>query len=102
MRLDAFAFGLAAGVTAAVLFVVCALAVAIAPDATTTLAGNLIHLDVSGMTRTLTFGNFLGGLAAWWVGTTLTCWLVGTIYNRLAGRTYTAGLSAPQPGIRHG
>lgn len=50
MRLDARAFGVAAGATAAVLFVICALAVTIAPEATTAFAGYLIHIDVSGMT----------------------------------------------------
>jgi 2TM family of unknown function (DUF5676) len=54
MRLDARAFGLAAGGTAGVLFILCALAVAIAPEATTAFAGYLIHLDVSGMSRALT------------------------------------------------
>jgi hypothetical protein len=90
VRLDALAFGLAAGVTAAVLFVACALAVAIAPDATTVFAGTLIHLDLSGVTRTLTVGRVIGGLVSWWVGTTLTFWLVGATYNRLAGRIFAA------------
>lgn len=39
MKLDARAFGLAAGATAAVLFLVCALAVAIAAGPTTAFAG---------------------------------------------------------------
>jgi hypothetical protein len=45
MRLDARAFGLAAGATAAVPFTICALAVAIAPGPTTAFAGYLIHMD---------------------------------------------------------
>ena len=102
MRLDALAFGFAAGVTAAVLFVVCALAVAVAPDATTAFAGTLIHLDLSGVTRTLTVASFLGGLVSWWLGTTLTFWLVGAIYNRLAARTFAAGVTTPQPGTLRG
>ena len=53
MKLDARAFGLAAGVAAAVLFLFCAIAVAIAPEATTAFAGHLIHVDLSGITRTL-------------------------------------------------
>ena len=62
MRLDARALGLAAGVTAGALFILCALAVAIAPEATRAFAGHLIHVDLSGMTRTLTIGSFVGGL----------------------------------------
>ena len=84
MRLDARAFGVAAGAAAAVLFILCAVAVAIAPDATTAFASYLIHMDLSGMSRSLTFGSFVGGLLSWTVGTGLTFWLVASIYNRLA------------------
>lgn len=62
MRLDPRAFGAAAGLVAAVLFIICAWAVAIAPEATTSAASYLIHMDLSEMSRTLTFGNFVGGL----------------------------------------
>ena len=96
MRLDARAFGLAAGAVAAVLFTICAAAVAIAPEATTAIAGEMIHADLSGITRTLTFGNFVGGLICWSVGTTLTFWLVAAIYNRLAGERSPVRLAEPQ------
>ena len=87
MKLDARAFGLAAGATAAVLFIVCALAVAIAPGPTTAFAGYLIHTDLSGLSRSLTFGNFVGGLISWTLGTAVTFWLVASIYNRLMRAT---------------
>ena len=93
MKLDARAFGLAAGTTAGVLFVLCALAVAIAPEATTAFAGYLIHADLSGITRDLTLGSFVGGLVCWTVGTTLAFWLMGTVYNRLTGVRLTAALT---------
>ena len=83
MRLDTRAFALAAGGAAAILFTVCALAVAIAPAPTTALFGYLVHVDLSGLPRTLTFGSFVVGLLAWTVGTPLTFGLAATIYNRL-------------------
>ena len=83
MRIDARAFGVAAGATAAVLFIICALAVAIAPGPTTAFAGYLIHMDLSGMSRSLTFGSFVAGLICWTVGTALTFGLVAAVYNRL-------------------
>ncbi len=89
MRLDARAFGVAAGATAAVLFILCALAVAIAPGPTTASAGYLIHADLSGLSRSLTFGSFVGGLISWALGTALTFWLVAAIYNRLSRTTST-------------
>lgn len=42
MRIDSRALGLAAGTVAAALFLLCAVAVAIAPDATTSMASTLI------------------------------------------------------------
>ena len=85
MRLDPKAFGLAAGIAAVVLFVICALAVALAPDATTALAGFLIHADLSVFTRTLTWGSFVGGLLGWGLGTALVFSFVAALYNRLVG-----------------
>lgn len=95
MKLDARAFGLAAGATAAALFIICAVAVAIAPGPTTAFAGYLIHADLSQVSRSLTFGNFVGGLVCWALGTGLTFWLVAAIYNRLSGAA--SMVSAPQP-----
>jgi hypothetical protein len=97
MRLDARAFGLAAGALAAVLFLVCAVAVAVAPDATTAFAGTLIHADLSGFKRTLTLGIFVVGLACWTVGTTLAFWFMGLVYNRLAGMRLANELRAQRP-----
>ena len=47
MRLDPRAFGAAAGLVAAVLFIICAWAVAIAPEPTISTASHLIHMDLS-------------------------------------------------------
>jgi 2TM family of unknown function (DUF5676) len=97
MKLDARAFGLAAGATAGVLFILCALAVAIAPEATTAFAGYLIHTDLSGMMRTLTVGSFVGGLICWTIGAALVFWLTGAIYNRLTGVSSGARVADQRP-----
>jgi len=86
MKLETRAFALAAGAAAAILFLLCALAVAIAPAATTAFAGELIHADLSGLSRNLTFATFVIGLIAWPVGTALSFWLVAAVYNRLTDR----------------
>lgn len=85
MRLDSRAFGLAAGTVAALLFTLCALAVAIAPAWTTALASSLIHLDLSGMARTITWGSFFSGLLCWTLGTGFVFAAVSGLYNRFAG-----------------
>lgn len=95
MRLDTRAFALAAGAAAAILFTLCALAVAIAPGPTTAFFGYLVHMDLSGLPRTLTFGSFVGGLLAWTVGTALTFGLAATIYNRLIRPASAVQAGAP-------
>jgi uncharacterized protein DUF5676 len=55
MRLNTRAFGMAAALVVAALFTICALAVAVARQPTTALAGYLIHMDLSRMTRSMTF-----------------------------------------------
>lgn len=83
MRLDSRAFGLAAAAMAAALFTLCAFAVAVAPAATTAVAGALIHMDLSEMVRTLTWSSFFGGLVGWTLGTGLVFAGVGGLYNQL-------------------
>jgi hypothetical protein len=81
---------MAAGIVAAVLFTICALAVAVAPESTTALAGYLIHLDLSGVIRTLTFGSFIAGLVIWTLGTAITFGFAAAIYNKLVARVGVA------------
>ena len=98
MRLDARAFGAAAGMVAAALFTICALAVAVVPDQTTGLASYLIHMDLSGMTRTMTFGRFIGGLVIWTLGTGVTFGAVAEVYNLLVARSaVTQRVAAARP-----
>ena len=85
MRLDSRAFGLAAGTIAAILFTLCAAAVAVAPAWTTTVASSLIHLDLSEMARTITWGSFFLGLVCWTVGVGLVFAAAGGLYNRYSG-----------------
>jgi len=90
MRLDPRAFGLSAGMVAAILFILCALAVWVAPEATTAMFGTLIHADLSGITRTLTLGSFVAGLVCWTVGTAITFAAVASFYNRLTAKLTSA------------
>lgn len=86
LTLDPRALGLAAGTAAAALFTLCALAVAVAPAATTAVASTLIHLDLTGLARTITWGNYVSGLLCWSIGVGLLLAAVGGLYNRYLGR----------------
>ena len=85
MRLDTRAFAFAAAIVAAVLFTLCALAVAIAPGLTIAVFGYMVHLDLSALPAALTPGSFVGGLVCWTLGTGLTFGFAAAIYNRLIG-----------------
>ena len=95
MRLDTRSFTIAAGMTAAMLFVLCAAAVAIAPGPTTAVFGYIVHLDVSGMRRELTLASFIVGLIAWTLGTALTFGFAAMIYNRLIGSAAVKQAAVP-------
>ena len=82
--LDARAFGLAAGTIAAVLTTVCALGLAFAPRATTSVASTLIHLDLGEMSRTLSWAAYFGSLLGWSIGAGLVSWSAAALYNRFA------------------
>jgi hypothetical protein len=83
MKLDIRAFAIATALVTAFLFVICAFLVALAPKETTSVAGYLIHADLSGITRSLTWGNFFGGLVGWSVGTAILAGAMAWLYNRL-------------------
>ena len=87
MRLEPRALGLAAGLVAMALFVICATAVALAPDFTTAAGGFLFHADLSSFTRSVSLDNFVGGLLGWSVGTAAVSALMAVLYNRLGGAT---------------
>lgn len=84
MKLDVRAFAIAAAITAAALFLICASFVVVMPKETTNLAGYLIHADLSGISRSLTWGNFFGGLACWTAGAGIVAGALSWLYNGLA------------------
>ena len=83
--LDPFAFGLAAGSVAAALFVLCALSVALAPDLATAVVSYMLHLDLTGLARPLTWGSFFGGLFCWALGMGVVVAAGAVLYNRFRG-----------------
>lgn len=90
MRIDSRAFGYAAGITAAVLYTLCAAFVAIAPRATTAFFGLVMHMDLSSVTRPLTWTAFICGLLFWAIGTGLTFAFAAWLYDRFATGAGTA------------
>ena len=88
MKLDPKAFGVAAGVAAAVVSAACALIVAVAPEFATNLFGNVVHLDLAPLARKVTWGNTFGGLLFWGLGAGVVFAFAAWVYNRVtADRT---------------
>lgn len=83
MTLDSKAFGIAAGVAAAVVSAACALIVASAPDFATALFGNVVHLDITALARKVTWGNAAGSIVFWGIGTGVVFGFSAWLYNRM-------------------
>ena len=84
MRLDLRALAYATGTVAAVLYVLCALLVAVAPVPFTRFVGYGAHVDPSGLLRAITWGSFCVGLVAWTVFCVASVTLTAGLYNRWA------------------
>lgn len=90
------AFTLAGMVGAALTYVICATAVALAPAATSTLAGAVIHADLSSITREMTWGIFFGGLVFWVALAAGFFAVVGSAYNVFHRGALPAGSRQPK------
>lgn len=84
--LDARAFGLAAGSIAAALITICATGLALVPRFTTSVAATLIHADLGGTVRTLTWSSFFKGLIGWSIGASLIFGTAAVLYNAFVRR----------------
>ena len=71
-------------VVAAASYVVCAAFVAVAPDAATTIGSYIVHMDLSKVGRSVTWGGGLIGLIFSTAFVALVCAVSGGLYNRLA------------------
>ena len=83
MRLHAPILSFAAGCVAAIGYTLCAVAVAVAPRATTAVLSTVIHLDLASLGRPLTWGSFLAGLLFWWLLAAGALGLTAVLYNYL-------------------
>lgn len=83
MKLDIRAIALASGTVAAVLFALCALFVAVAPEATVWATRELFHVAVASPPA-ITWTGVFAGILFWFAGTAVTAAALAAIYNRWA------------------
>lgn len=83
MKLKIWPLSISVGIVTAVLFAICAFFVAVAPEATAAFFGYLFHIDLSGLTRPISLGNFFAGLLASSIGMGFSAAVVAWIYNKM-------------------
>jgi hypothetical protein len=81
MELKASALGLAAGMIAALAFTICAFFVAVAPEATAAVIGYLLHINLAGLPRSISWASYFAGVVAIAVWTGLWAAAAAKIYN---------------------
>jgi len=77
---------LATAITTGIAYLVCVLFLTVAPQATMAFFSYVLHANLSGITRSVTWGSFIVGLLIWSVGTGLYAAFVARLYNKLSVR----------------
>ncbi len=83
MKLDIRALAVAAGSVTAAIFAICAFFIAVAPEGTMAFFSYLLHIDLTGLRRAVSWGSFFGGLLATGLGAGLAGGAAAWLYNRL-------------------
>lgn len=86
MKLNIWPFGIAVGIVVAASFTVCAFFVALAPEATAAFIGYLLHMDLSGLTRPITWTNYVAGVFAVGIWTALSAAIAAKLYNLMISK----------------
>ena len=84
MELKASAFGFAVAIVVAAAFTVCSFFVAVAPEATAELIGYLLHINLTGLTRSISWASYFAGVVGIAVWTGLWAGAAAKIYNLAA------------------
>ena len=81
MQLNVRAFGLAVGIVVAAAFTICSFFVAVAPEATAGFIGYMLHVDLAGLTRAISWTSYFAGVVGIGIWTALWAAAIAKIYN---------------------
>lgn len=84
MSANVRAFTITGAIMSAVIYIVCAVFVALAPDTATTLGAYIVHMDLARVGRDVTWEGALIGGTFFAVFVALVCAASGWLYNRFA------------------
>ncbi|WP_445242789.1 DUF5676 family membrane protein [Microcoleus sp. POL10_C6] len=77
---------LATAIITGIAYLICILFLTVAPEITMGFFSYVLHANLSGITRSITWGSFIVGLVVWSVGTGLYAAFVARLYNKLPVR----------------
>jgi len=86
LRLSVRSLFFATAIASGTAYLLCVLFLAVAPQATMAFFSYVLHTNLSGIIRSVTWGSFIVGLLVWSVGTGLYAALVARLYNKLSMR----------------
>jgi len=69
-----------------IVYVVCYLLVLLFPSMRVLFVQALIHTEITGMTDSMSFGNFFWGLVMWNILTLLGVWLFAFLFNKFKNK----------------
>lgn len=84
MQLNVRAFGLAVGIVVAAAFTICSFFVAVAPEATAEFIGYMLHVNLVGLTRAISWTSYFAGVVGIGIWTALWAAAIAKIYNLAA------------------
>lgn len=87
MKFDAIKFGLAGGISTAIIWVICSALVALSPDMMWNMTEQMVHMDFQSLSHdmnwSLSMSGFVTGLIVWSVSVGVFLWLIAASYNYL-------------------
>ena len=81
MKLNVGAFGSAVGIAVAAGFTICAFFVAVAPEGTAAFIGYLLHINLAGLSRPITWASYIAGVLGVGLWTALWAAAAAKLYN---------------------
>ena len=86
MKLNVGGFSIAVSTAIAAAFSVCAFFVAVAPESTAALLGYLLHINLTGLARAVSWPSYLAGVLAIGLWSGLWAAVAAKLYNCLTPR----------------
>lgn len=86
MKLSVRSLFLATTAATGIAYLLCILFVLLAPQPTMAFFSSIFHANLTSITLTVTWGNFITGLLFWSIGTGLFAALLARLYNKFSLR----------------